>query len=492
MAAAAGGFGNVKQESFRLLFLSEQLQLYYILGMYLQNQNRCGIIFLVQFTYISNLHKAGVTALLFNKPKHQVLNRLPSPGNAAIRIDSHTEIDRQLKMIDLSAEDLETLQRLQPFVIKKIDEIVVQFYRNLENEPSLLRIIDDHSTMERLRSTLRQHIVEMFSGLIDRSFIEKRIRIANIHVRIGLQSKWYLCAFQDLFLSLSMIIGDSLADKDDYLKAVTSVSKMLNLEQQIVLEAYDAEIVRIRERNESQQSQIRKMVTKASDHLAAASQETNASFIQLDSKSREIVSLANKGTALAEQAESQAEQGKGQISIQNGNMENIQQSVAAITEDTRVLVEISSRMEEIVSIVTAIADQTNLLALNAAIEAARAGESGKGFAVVAGEVRKLSEETKKSVANVSALIQASNTQTGSLFETLKQISQTVGKGNEGIKETKEHFEQILEMLHETKDQNNKIESEMVSFSKVMGDLGTAFEEVAGSADSLTAIAHEME
>ena len=430
--------------------------------------------------------------MLFNKTKHPVLNSLPSSGSAAIRIDAQTEIDRQLKMIDLSAEDLDTLQKLQPFVMEKIDEIVIQFYRNLENEPSLLRIIDDHSTMERLRNTLRQHIVEMFSGLIDRTFIEKRIKIANIHVRIGLQSKWYLCSFQDLLLSLSTIIGETLADKDDCLKAVRSVSKILNLEQQIVLEAYDAEIARIREQSELQQSQIRQMVTKESDHLAAASQETNASFIQLDAKSKEIVSLANKGTSLAEQAESQAVQGKGKISIQNGNMENIQHSVDVISEDIRVLAELSNRMEEIVSIVTAIADQTNLLALNAAIEAARAGESGKGFAVVAGEVRKLSEETKKSVSNVSSLIQASNTQTGSLLETLKQISHTVGKGNEGMQETKEHFEQILEMLHETKEQNNKIESEMVSFAKVMGDLGTAFEEVAGSADSLTAIAHEME
>ena len=64
----------------------------------------------------------------------------------------------------------------------------------------------------------------------------------------------------------------------------------------------------------------------------------------------------------------------------------------------------SQQIHQIVSIVTSIAEQTNLLALNASIESARAGEHGKGFAVVAQEVRKLAEETKKSISNISTFI----------------------------------------------------------------------------------------
>ncbi len=40
-----------------------------------------------------------------------------------------------------------------------------------------------------------------------------------------------------------------------------------------------------------------------------------------------------------------------------------------------------------------------------AIESARAGEFGKGFSVVAGEIRKLSEQTKESIFNVTKLVE---------------------------------------------------------------------------------------
>jgi heme-based aerotactic transducer len=61
---------------------------------------------------------------------------------------------------------------------------------------------------------------------------------------------------------------------------------------------------------------IRENVASASENLAAISEETNATFHQLEAQSYEIVSLANKGTELSILAEERAEDGKEQLSKQ--------------------------------------------------------------------------------------------------------------------------------------------------------------------------------
>lgn len=414
-------------------------------------------------------------------------------GKGNISITKGSEIERQILMIDLTEKDLQIINAIQPFVIEKIDLIADRFYKNLEKEPSLLKIINDNSSIEKLKKTLRQHIVEMFNGRIDAAFTDKRIKIAHMHVRIGLQTKWYMCAFQDLFLALMDIIQQNMMNKEDCFLAIRAVSKIINLEQQLVLEAYDTESIRLKEAIaiEEQKRSVRKNVAKASQNLAAISEQTNASFQQLIAQSNEIVSLAKNGTSLSLTAQERAEKGKEHMHQQTLNMSNIYSAVDNISNDVHLLLEISNKMQEIVGIVTGIADKTNLLSLNAAIEAARAGESGRGFAVVAEEVRKLAEQTKNSVSKVSSLIQNTQKQVEDLTKSLEKIKTEVNNGHQNMQETEKHFEQILDTMAKTMEQNNKIETELISFVNVVNELGKAFEEVSHSADQLTMITKEM-
>ncbi|ADU29107.1 globin-coupled sensor protein [Evansella cellulosilytica] len=419
--------------------------------------------------------------------KRKNLKKEVSKGRGEIRLKKGTEMERQLKMINLTEKDLEVINAIQPFISKRINVIVDRFYKNLEIESSLLDIINDNSSIDRLKVTLKQHITEMFDGLIDEQYYSKRVRIAHIHVKIGLQTKWYMSAFQDLLLSLMELVDEIIEDKTECLYIIKAITKVINLEQQLVLEAYEIETKRQRETVEEEKNLVQNQVASSSENLAAISEETNATFQQLLMQSNDMVTLARNGSNLSIEAKTRAEEGKEQINSQTENMENIFQSLDDISDDVKVLLKISEQMQSIIDIVTGIADQTNLLSLNASIEAARAGEVGRGFTVVADEIRKLSEQTKQSVDNVSSLILNTNSQVDEVTKSLEKVREVVVSGNNNLDETVKHFEEILSTMDNTQQQNKEMEKNISVFVSSINELGSAFDDVAKSADNLTSI-----
>ena len=133
-------------------------------------------------------------------------------------------------------------------------------------------------------------------------------------------------------------------------------------------------------------------------------------------------------------------------------MEYIQTNMETIITDTHELLDISNKINEIIDIVKSIAEQTNLLALNAAIESAR-WEFGKGFSVVAGEIRKLSEQTKESIFNVTKLVEKTNEQIVRVSSSVKQISSLVSEGTDSMSATDQYFQEIVKDMSNSKEQN---------------------------------------
>ena len=101
---------------------------------------------------------------------------------------------------------------------------------------------------------------------------------------------------------------------------------------------------------------------------------------------------------------------------------------AAVTEaqgtnaQITALSQAAQKIGDVIKLIRTIAGQTNLLALNATIEAARAGEAGKGFAVVASEVKSLAVQTAKATEDISRLINAVQTSTGSAVDAIGRIA----------------------------------------------------------------------
>ena len=186
---------------------------------------------------------------------------------------------------------------------------------------------------------------------------------------------------------------------------------------------------------------------------------------------------------------------------------------------TYVLEEKSDQMDEMFEIIRQISDQTNLLALNASIEAARAGAGGKGFAVVADEIRKLADNTNKSLNDVASITQDIKMRVNEVKELMSVNTQKVIQGNEILRDTVDNVTEMITDLKEssvninvishltetmlsetqntvdlnakiTESTNNTIDSFNIVFNAIHQNLATS-EELAGSAETLKGIAEDM-
>ena len=428
--------------------------------------------------------------LLKRRHKHDIPMDI-SNIHVSINTTNNPQVSKLLKMLQLGEQDLKYLKVFKPVIMQNIEEIVYVFYEALGAEPSLIEIINKHNSVDRLKITLNRHIQEMFDGRIDSDYFEQRKRIAHVHVRIGLPSQWYISAFQNLFNKIVLYVENSIPNHQDQLLTIRAITKIFNFEQHLVLETFEAVVDQMKIENEEEKKRLGKEIITSTENLAAISEETNASFHQLNVQSHEIIQYANKASEISNVAQTKAQDGKTTIEKQSKNMATICTSFNAMSDDVLKLVEISKEMEQIMAIVTNIANQTNLLSLNAAIEAARAGEAGKGFGVVAGEVRNLSEQTKQSASNVAHLLQTTKERTEKLLASLRNIEGDIQFGETSLQQTVQQFDEILCAMSDTKQQNGLMETEIRMMGEVIDQLGGAFQEVTSSADRLACIAQDL-
>ncbi|MGG4267508.1 protoglobin domain-containing protein [Peribacillus simplex] len=420
-----------------------------------------------------------------NRQKIDAIEYMQFEEQVGINITEFPGVLNQVDMIHLTIADLCIIRSLQDEVKDHLDHIIENFYNNLKNESSLMQIITDNSSVDRLKKTLHRHMFEMFSGTIDDAYIKQRYVIAQVHVRIGLQPKWYMSAFQDLLQSLIIHVLPDIRNIEQYQDNILAITKIFNLEQQIVLEAYELENEKIRMKNQEEKETIKLQVNHNAEELAAISQETSSATQLMANKVVEIHRFTQTGSDIAIEAEEKSNEGVELLQGLEKRLAKTQEQMMLISKDMEQLSNTSTEIGRIVTIITSIAEQTNLLALNAAIEAARAGENGRGFAVVAGEVRKLSENTKESISEVVKLVNGISHFTNVMNTSISIVSGEITKGTEQGKETSIFFSDIAKAMLSVKEQNIKITKDMTELNVIFDEINESFNQVAVSSDQLT-------
>ena len=224
-------------------------------------------------------------------------------------------------------------------------------------------------------------------------------------------------------------------------------------------------------------------LSSRTEQQAGSLEETASSLEELTSTVRQNADNAQQASAMARSASEAASKG-GQVVGQ------VVDTMAAINESAR-------RIVEITTVIDGIAFQTNILALNAAVEAARAGEQGRGFAVVAGEVRNLAHRAGAAAKEIKVLIDDSvgKVETGSklvsaagatmdeivgrvqgVTDIMTEISAASQEQSSGI----DQVNQAVAQMDEVTQQNAALVEEASAASQAMQEQATHLADLVGA------------
>ncbi|KOS63820.1 globin-coupled sensor protein [Lysinibacillus sp. FJAT-14222] len=392
---------------------------------------------------------------------------------------------KQLEMIDLSIEEIKTSKAIQPLISDHIDEIVTTFYQTITNVEQLRTIILENSTLDRLRKTLETHLIEMFGGQLNEEFLEKRIRIANIHYRIGLEPKWYMAAFQNLQSTLLHLVHCHVENRDESMRISQVITKILNFEQQLVLEAYEKENLRQRElQYDEVKTELKAKIMTVCEEMTHITERTNVAVQELVTSSEVVNKSVLRGADTSRDTQRLATDGQEKLLELESRIDSIFSRTNKMEKIVGQLNHSVQEISHVINLVQSIANQTNLLALNSSIEAARAGEHGKGFSVVAQEIRKLASQTKASVEQIKGYVDETQGFTEEVVMTIEEVHHFVKEGKEESDASDLAFNRIMDSMSTSLGDVETVEQGMEALIYNIKEINEAMDKVATSVDTL--------
>ncbi len=150
------------------------------------------------------------------------------------KIKGDNILSELVTLMDLSAQEKSSLNQLSAAAAEVAPAMTHAFYERLLKHQNTKEYFEGIS-MDRLHSMVADWFIELFSGKFDEAYVQKRLGIGNIHVRIGLPVRYPLA-----MLDVVMPFGEQVvATSANPALATIAFRKALALDVAIFNQAYE-------------------------------------------------------------------------------------------------------------------------------------------------------------------------------------------------------------------------------------------------------------
>lgn len=148
-------------------------------------------------------------------------------------------IKERIEQHKIADEERDALRKVKEYIEQESSKIVESFYEEILQQPEAARLIGDSESLRRLQFALKRYLGEIVAAEFDSIYVESRLRIGQVHKRIGVSAKYFLPAVW----FLNSKVRSTIMEAPDFPlevreQAVSAFEKVLFFDLALIFETY--------------------------------------------------------------------------------------------------------------------------------------------------------------------------------------------------------------------------------------------------------------
>lgn len=162
-----------------------------------------------------------------------------APPRAPACSITETDWEARKAFVGFGADDVAILGELHLVARTYGDELMEELYGRWLAAPELRAFFADHATLERVKALQKRYFLDLTAGRYGYNYCRDRLRIGEVHRRIGLAPRWYLGAYAVYMqIVLPQVLAAFEYNRQKAHRAVNALVKLVALDQELALAAY--------------------------------------------------------------------------------------------------------------------------------------------------------------------------------------------------------------------------------------------------------------